>query len=58
VAHSDRCSDPYKSRLLARNCYNNSKKERVGKEKRVRRWSSEALLVLRFIVSIALISTI
>jgi hypothetical protein len=51
VAYGGRSVVPYKSRKLAWKCHKNSKKkkERVGKEKRVRPRRSEALLVLRFI---------
>jgi hypothetical protein len=59
VAHDGKASD-LKSRKLAQDCHNNSKKEeRFGKDKRVRRGrSSEALLLLRFIAGISLISTL
>jgi hypothetical protein len=60
VAHDGKASD-LKSRKLAQDCHNNSKKEeRFGKDKRVR-WrgrSSEALWLLRFIAGISLISTL
>jgi hypothetical protein len=55
IAHGGKFTLLYIRRKLARKCHNNSgkKKERVGKE---RGWSSEALPVLRFIVSISTIS--
>jgi hypothetical protein len=59
VAYGGRSALPNKTRKLARKYHKNSekKKERFGKEKRVRGQSSEALPVLRFIVSISSIST-
>jgi hypothetical protein len=50
----------YKSQKLAQKCHKKSekKKERVGKEKRVRGRSSEALPVIRFIGNISSISTL
>jgi hypothetical protein len=48
-----RSSALYKTRKLARNCHNNSKKERVVKNKKRVRWRG-----LSFIVDIQLISTL
>jgi hypothetical protein len=55
IAHGGKFTLLYIRRKLAQKCHNNSrkKKERVVKE---RGWSSEALPVLRFIVSISTIS--
>jgi hypothetical protein len=60
VAYGGRSPALYISRKLAWKCHKilEKKKERVGKEKRVRGRSNEALSVLRFIVSISLILTL
>jgi hypothetical protein len=62
VAHGDKFPLLYIRRKLAWKCHNNSgKKEREGwegKGRRVRGWSSEALPILRFILSISTISTL
>jgi hypothetical protein len=60
VDHGSRKLGLHKSRKLAQSCHSNSKKEREGcegEESEVEGRSSEALLVLRFILGISLIST-
>jgi hypothetical protein len=60
VTYDGRSPLLYKSRKLALKYHKNSekKKERVGKDKRVRGRSSEALPVLRFIGKYLSISTL
>jgi hypothetical protein len=60
VAYGGRSPDLYENRKLARKCHKNSekKKERVGKEKRVRGGTAKLYRFFASLVSISSISTL